>query len=81
VEDRFSVAEDLRRLAVELGVYMVREASRLIDLAVELLYRAIKENIKKKIALLADDVFQKAIDEEQYFENLNRLGVRGERDI
>jgi len=31
--------------------------------------------------LLLERLYLKAIDEEQYFENLNRLGVRGERDI
>jgi len=58
VEDRFSVAEDLRKLAVELGAYLVGEASRLIDIAVEMLYKLVREGIKRRIALLADDVFQ-----------------------
>jgi len=58
VEDRFSVAEELRELAVSLGAYAVGEASRLIDIAVEMLYKLVREGIKKKIALLADDVFQ-----------------------
>jgi len=58
VEDRFSVAEELRELAVSLGAYAVGEASRLIDIAVEMLYELVREGIKKKIALLADDVFQ-----------------------
>jgi len=31
--------------------------------------------------LLLERLYLKAIDEEQHFKNLNRLGVRGERDI
>jgi len=58
VEDRFSVAEDLRELAVELGAYLVGDAAQLIDKAVEMLYKLVREGIKKRIALLADDVFQ-----------------------
>jgi len=58
VEDRFSVAEDLRELAVGLGAYLVGDAIQLIDKAVELLYKLVREGIKKRIALLADDVFQ-----------------------
>jgi len=58
VEDRFSVAEDLRELAVKLGAYPVGDAAQLIDKAVELLYKLVREGIKKRIALLADGVFQ-----------------------
>ncbi len=58
VEERFSFSEELGELARELGVYLAGDASKLIERAVELLYAAVRRGVRKRIALLADDVFQ-----------------------
>ncbi len=58
IDERFSISEELRDIARELGAYLLKDVSRLIEKAIEVLYTAIKRNIRKKIALLADDIFQ-----------------------
>lgn len=57
-EDKVVLTEGLRKLIVDLGSLLVGDAAKLIDAAVELLYNAVKKKLAKKIALLADDVFQ-----------------------
>lgn len=57
-EGKFSISEELKELARELGVYLIRDAYSLIEKAVEILYTSIKRNLRRRIALLADDVFQ-----------------------
>jgi len=58
VEERFSISEELVELARELGAFLLRDAYSLIEKAVEILYTAIRRGIRKRIAFLADDVFQ-----------------------
>ncbi len=58
VEERFYVTEDLRELAAQLGAYLIGDISKLIEKAVELLYTAVRKGVRRRIALLADDVFQ-----------------------
>jgi len=56
----FSVSEELKKLAEELGAFLLRDAYILISKAIEVLYAAVRRGIRKRIALLADDVFQAA---------------------
>jgi len=58
--ERFSVSEELKKLAEELGAFLLRDAYILISKAIEVLYAAVRRGIRKRIALLADDVFQAA---------------------
>ncbi|ABW02261.1 ATP-binding protein [Caldivirga maquilingensis] len=57
-EDRFTLTEGLRRLVTGVGSLLIGDASRLINIAVELLYDAVRKRLTGRIALLADDVFQ-----------------------
>jgi len=56
--ERFSVSEELKELAEEPGTFPLKDAPGLISKAVEVLYTAVKRGIRRRIALLADDVFQ-----------------------
>ncbi|WP_069807913.1 ATP-binding protein [Vulcanisaeta thermophila] len=56
--DRVILTEGLRRLLVDLGSLVIGDAAKLIDTAIELLYNAVRKGLTRKIALLADDVFQ-----------------------
>jgi len=58
LEERFSVAGELKELVREVGAYLAGDVWKLIEKAVELLYTSIKKGLSKRIALLADDVFQ-----------------------
>ncbi|ADM28494.1 ATPase [Ignisphaera aggregans DSM 17230] len=58
IGERFSISEELKELARELGAYILKDASSLIEKAVELLYTAVRRGIRRRIAILADDVFQ-----------------------
>lgn len=59
IEDRLVLTEELRELGRDVLATTVGEAAAgLIDVAVELLYKAVRREIGKKIALLLDDVFQ-----------------------
>jgi len=58
VEDRFSASEELRELIEELGAYVLGDAYRILEKAVEILYKAARRDIRRRIAVLADDVFQ-----------------------
>jgi len=58
IEERFSISEELKELAKELGAYILKDTSSLITKAVEILYAAVRKGIRRKIAILADEVFQ-----------------------
>ena len=59
VEERFLLTENVKEIARELvSTVSAASAIELIYVAVELLYRAVRCGISRKIALLADDVFQ-----------------------
>jgi len=58
IEERFSISEELKGLAEELGAYILKDFSSLIEKAVEILYIAIRRGVRRRIAILADDVFQ-----------------------
>ncbi len=58
VEERFSFSEELKKLVKQIGVSLAGDASKLIEKAVELLYAAVREGVRRRIALLVDDVFQ-----------------------
>jgi len=58
IEEKFSVTEELIGLTKEISAYFLNDTSKLIEKTIELLYTTIRMNIRKKIALLADDVFQ-----------------------
>jgi len=58
IGERFSISEELKELTRELGAYILKDASSLIEKAVELLYTAVRRGIRRRIAILADDVFQ-----------------------
>ena len=55
--EKLVTSEDIKHLLSEIPK-PIGSAIRLIDAAIEILYKAIRREIKRKIALLADDVFQ-----------------------
>ncbi|ADM28110.1 ATPase [Ignisphaera aggregans DSM 17230] len=58
VEERFSISRELKEIVKELGISLAGDVSRVIEKTIELLYTAVRRGIRKKIAILADDVFQ-----------------------
>jgi len=58
IEGKFSVTEELKEPTNEISTYLLKDTSKLIEKAIELLYTTIRRNIRKKIALLVDDAFQ-----------------------
>jgi len=58
MEERFSASEELRELVGELGVYILGDVYRILEKAVEIHYAAVRRGIRRRVALLADDVFQ-----------------------
>ena len=55
--EKLVTSEDIKQLLSEISE-PIGSAIRLIGTAIEILYKAIRRGIRKKIALLADDVFQ-----------------------
>ncbi|MEM4971480.1 MAG: ATP-binding protein, partial [Sulfolobales archaeon] len=56
-EDRLDVSEELRGLLSEVPGDL-GSALRIIEVSAELLYRVVRRGLRRRIALLADDVFQ-----------------------
>jgi len=58
IDERFSVSEELREFVGELGAYLLGDVYRLLEKAVEVLYTAVRRGVRRRIAILADDIFQ-----------------------
>jgi len=58
IDERFSASEELKEFVGELGAYLLSDVYRLLEKAVEVLYTAVRRGIKRRIAILADDIFQ-----------------------
>ncbi|WP_069808206.1 ATP-binding protein [Vulcanisaeta thermophila] len=58
-EGRLGITDELRELLKDtLAITPLAPASALIDMAVRILYEALRRRLTRRIALLADDVFQ-----------------------
>jgi len=58
LEERFSFTEELRALLADAGGLLLGDVVQLIERGIRLLYEAVKRGLRKRIAFLADDVFQ-----------------------
>jgi len=58
IEEKLSINKELKNLTRELGTYLAGDTFRLIEKIIELLYTAVKKGMSKRIAILADDIFQ-----------------------
>ena len=56
--EKVSISRELRDLARELGIHFVGGIAEVIDKTIELLYKAIRRGIRRRIAVLLDDVSQ-----------------------